>query len=757
MNLTSDLIPRVCSHASGVEPAIVQTFLGRLEADYLAAFDPPAIAAHLLALMKLSDENPVQILLQHRPRGGVECVVLAFDHPFEFSSISGVMAGTGFSIESSDAFTLPRVKSPRTPTRRRNAPLRRRDPMTDPVILDYFLGTLLGPLTDFDQWAQLFTPAIVEAMRLLDQNQDETTHRAKRLVNERVTRWLKARRESNAPTARPLSLNVAVEQLPRSTRLRLRAPDTPAFLYALSTALSLHGLQINKTRARTVEGNVANEIDVVDRHGQPLSDPDAVRQLRRSVLLTLQFAYFLDKSPDPFTALQRFDELSRQIGQMPDAGNWLEVLGNPLAMTDLAKVLGASNFLWEDFIRFKADALLPALQRRVRGQELCPPSRSLPLRLEQALAGIKDFEQQRIRLNEFKDRELFLIDLDHILAEENPDSAFQILSERLVFLAENLVAAACRLVHAELVRLYGKPRDARRAPVGFAVFGLGKLGGVALGYASDIELLFLFEADGTTGGGMRGSLGNGEFFAILTRETCNYILAKREGIFQVDLRLRPFGNSGPLAISKRDFADYYGSGGQSHEFERLSLVRLRWIAGDSKLGFEVEQLRDKVLYEGRALDPKSVWEVSCKMRNQHAKGAKFNSKHSAGALADLEQTVQLLQVMHAKEAPQIRTPRLHEAMHGLRRAGILSAREFDELMSAYQFMRRLINAQRMLRGSARDLLLPDEDSDELVHLARRMRYVSEDDDQPGSMLLRDFQQNTRTVRRFIKQRLGRVT
>ncbi|MGD0460992.1 MAG: hypothetical protein ABSB74_00745 [Tepidisphaeraceae bacterium] len=752
MNLTSDQVARVCSHASGVEAGIVQTFLGRLEPDYLGAFDPPTIATHLLALLKLSDEKPAQILLQRLHRGVIECVVLAFDHPFEFSSICGVMAGTGFSIESSDAFTLPRVKSAGARSRRRDPLPRRRDPMSDPVILDHFLGTLLGPLTDFDKWAELFTPALLEAMRLLDQKQEEMAQRAKQLVNERVTRWLKVRRQSNPHTSPPLSLDVAVEQLPRSTRLRLRAPDTPAFLYALSTALSLHELQINKTRARTAEGSAVDEIDVVDRNGQPLSDPDALQQLRRSVLLTLQFAYFLDKSPDPFTALQRFDELSRQIVQMPRAGHWLEVLGNPLTMTDLAKVLGASNFLWEDFIRFKADALLPVLQRRERGQEFCPALASLPRRLEEALAGIKDFEQQRIHLNEFKDRELFLIDLEHILAEENPDSAFQILSERLVFLAENLVAAASRFVYVELVRLYGMPRDTRGDPVGFAVLGLGKLGGVALGYASDIELLFLFESDGATSGGTRGSLDNGEFFSILARETGHSILAKREGIFQVDMRLRPFGASGPLAISKRDFAQYYGPEGQSHEFERLALVRLRWIAGDSKLGFEIERLRDKLLYEGPPLDPKPVWEISRKMRLQHAKAGKINSKHSPGALGDLEQTIQLLQLTHAKEAPQLRTPRLHEAMHALRRAGILSAEEFEDLLLAYQFLRRLINAQRMLRGSARDLFLPEKDSDELVHLARRMRYVSDDDS--GATILRGFKRHTANIQRFIRECFG---
>jgi glutamate-ammonia-ligase adenylyltransferase len=754
MNLISDLFNHVSSHVPGVDPAIVQAFLVRVEADYLATFDPKIIAGHLVALMKLSDENPVQILLHPRERGLIECVVLAFDHPFEFSSISGLMAGTGFSIESSDAFTLPRVKSSRPPRRRQDLPLRRRDPMKDPVILDYFRGNLLGPVEDFESWAKLFTPAIIETIHLLDQPQEESTNRAKRLVNERVTQWLKARHQASAPSTRLVSLDVTVQQLPRSTRLLMRAPDTPAFLYALSTALSLHGLQIVKTRARTLEGNAVNEIDIVDRNDQPLVDPQALEQLQRSVLLTLQFAYFLQDSPDPFTALQRFDELSRQIVQIPEAGQWLEVLANPLTMTDLAKVLGASHFLWEDFIRFKADALLPVFQRRVRGQELCPPARSLPLRLEQALAGVTDFEQQRIQLNQFKDRELFLIDLDHILAEDNPDSAFQLLSERLVFLAENLVAAACRLVQAELVRLYGRPRNAGRSACGLAVFGLGKLGGVALGYASDIELLYVYEIDGTTSGGTRGSLDNGEFFAILARETRNSILAKSEGIFQVDLRLRPFGDSGPLAISKRQFAAYYGSDADAHEFERLALVRLRWIAGDPKLGFAVEQMRDELLYEGKPLDGRSVWQISGKMRLQHAKSGKFNSKHSRGALADLEQTVQLLQVMHAGQAPQLRTPRLQEAMHGLRRAGVFSAQEFDQLMAAYQFMRRLINAQRMLRGSARDLFLPAEDSDELIHLARRMRYAPEDGGDPGAMLLRDFQRHTLAVRRFIKRRFN---
>jgi [glutamine synthetase] adenylyltransferase / [glutamine synthetase]-adenylyl-L-tyrosine phosphorylase len=746
MALNSELIDRILHRTPRLDRGDVATFLERVEPEYLGAFEPAAIAGHLQALARLSHEHPVEVLLNHNRDGLVDCVVLAFDHPFEFSTITGIMAANGFDIERSDAFTLRKIKSAMRPANRRKPVIHRRDPMKDAVILDYFRGRLIGPAQDFEKWAGKFTNSIEEAIGLLEQSQQESIDRARRLVNERVTQSL-ARRKSSSRTM--VSLEVQIEQLKQATRLRLRAPDTPAFLYALSTALSLHGLQINKTRARTAEGTAIDEIDVVDQAGAPLTDAQTIQQVQRSVLLTLQFCYFLDRAPDPFTALQRFDDLARQIVRIPQAGQWLELLANPLSMMDLAKLLGASNFIWEDFIRFDVDVLLPVLQRRVRGEEICPPARALPLRLERSLAGAKDFEDERKRLNEFKDRELFLIDLDHILAEENPDEAFRILSERLVFLAENLLAAASRRVYAELVRLYGRPRNEKNDETRFAIFGLGKLGGVALGYASDIELLFLFEDNGSTSGGSRGSLTNGEFFAILTRETTAYIQAKREGIFQVDLRLRPFGNGGPLASSESDFAAYYGPTGKAHAFEKLALVRLRWIAGNSLLGFKIEQLRDQLVYDGAPPDLAAIWEISAKMRQQHAAGGKYHAKHSDGALADLEQTVLLLQVLQAREAPQLRTPRLHEAMDGLRRAGIISAEEFERLLGAYQFLRRLINAQRMLRGSARDLFLPAEDSDELVHLARRMRYASET---PGRSLLRNFKSNIASVQKFMRKK-----
>jgi len=742
--------------------ALVQSLLDRFEPEYFQRFTPQTIAEHVKALTSLDAASPAAVAVTQHPDGIVRCMVAAFDHLFEFSAITGLLAAAGMDVEQCDALTLrPRQSTRqdrRDALRRRGLGLRRRDPALNAVILDHFQGRRIDPVGDFKAWARALENSILEVMRLIDEDDPQSSERGKRLVNERVTQWLRSRRRANPRLSGLVPIDVAIEPSTRGARLRLRAPDMPAFLYALGMALSLHGLQIHRTRARTSDGQAIDEIDVVEPHGKPLEGQDRIEQLRLSLLLTQQFCYFLDRAPDPLSALRRFEELSEKITRLPERKQWLDLLAGPLSMVDLAKVLGASDFLWEDVIRVHVDMLLPVLQCRARGCEVLQPGRSLPRRLAEALAGARNFDQERQRQNQFKDRELFLIEMDDILATEHPETAFAIFSEHLVQLAEALVTAAAQLVHTELLRLYGMPRIADGTNANWAIFGLGKLGGVALGYASDIEMLFMFDSPGRTSGGSRGSLENEEFYTIFTRETCAYIQAKREGIFEIDLRLRPFGKNGPLACSLERFTSYYGPGGPAHSFERMALTRLRWIAGNARLGHDVEQARDQLLYApGSALDLKSIWEITEKMRAERSGGRQLNSKYSPGALVDLETMVQMLQVLHAAHAPQLQTPRLTDAIASLHRAGILNAAEFDELMGGYQFLRRLINAQRMLRGTARDLLLPAAKSDELLHLARRMNYSSDQSDTDlRAILLEDFARHTKAVRGLIQRHLPRT-
>ncbi len=235
MTAPHDAIMSLCAD---LDAGAVESFLARLGSDYLDCFDPPVIAEHLHALVGLSGDAPVTLILRQSADGRNDCTVVAFDHPFEFSLIAGVLAGTGFGIESSDVFTLerPRVATPAPRHHKRRPILRRHDPLSEPVILDHFRGRLLGPLDEYASWSAVFRPALTGVVGLLDRGDEPSADRAKRLVNERVTQWLIVRCADNPGAAdmrsilQPIGIRIARESartrlyLPRRTRRPFSMP-----------------------------------------------------------------------------------------------------------------------------------------------------------------------------------------------------------------------------------------------------------------------------------------------------------------------------------------------------------------------------------------------------------------------------------------------------------------------------------------------------------------------------------------------------
>jgi len=794
-----------------VPAEVVERHLRRLPESYRKRFDAERMAIHLQAIHELSRDRPARAILEpDAPAPGrIRCTVAAFDHPFEFSLITGVLAGAGFHIDTGDVYTLPPPPegeadtAPERPSRRRSlsgrhAPGGRhgfsrtaatrtsRDPHAQPVIIDCFEGRLASPSDGvaFEdeqdvgksadtaagpdaKWLERTASRIEQVLAWLDEGSDASVQKAKQRVNEVVTERLARHLDQPASMLGVMqSIDLELEKRgPGRSRLTVTAQDTPAFLYALSNALSLRGLSIDAVRISSDPGQdrVVDEIDV----SYPRTVHVSSDSLRLSALLTKQFTYFLEQSADPFTALTRFERLTEDIGTDPsDADRWLTLLREPNTMRDLAKLLGASDFLWEDFIRGKYGRLLPLLERRRRGEPFAEPDFTIPQRVEATIDGAVGLAEQQDRLNKFKDQETFLLDLDHIL---NPAVGDRELGESLTLLAEQIVATSTALVYQDLVRSFGHPplhkadppkgNPLHRLPnhqLPYAVFGLGKLGGVALGYASDIELMYVYAGDpnARTTGGKRDPISAVEFFDTLTQEASQFIRTKRAGIFEVDMRLRPYGEKGPPATNIELFEKYYGPGGEAHPFERLALVRLRWLAGNPVIGYEVEKLRDRYVYDGAetVLDLPELWELWDRMKGERLSSrSTYNAKYSPGAMTDLEGTVQLLQVAHAGQAPQLRQPRLTIALDTLQLAGVVDADAYADLRGAYDFYRRLINALRMLRGSADDLFLPERESQDFTHLARRMGY------RPGrtGVLLDDFQAHADAVRRFIKSRFDR--
>jgi len=734
-----------------VDPALTREHYARLSDEYWERFDLDAIAVQLAALARLTPEHPAEVVVRRAEDGAIECTVMAFDYPFEFSLITGVLSGMGLSIQSGDIFTYARAASDtqaQTPDQyyeRRIAlnPLRRRR------IIDHFSGQ--APIAEpFEQWTARLSARMTEIMQWLEQGTPDAATRAKQRVNEWVTEQLVRQRAASQPVLYPVEIQTD-QDLPDCTRIKVVAQDTPAFLYSLTTALSLHGISIERVRIRTIHGRVEDEIEFTDLSGRPVRDAERLNQVKLSVLFTKQFTYFLDKAPDPYKALARFEQMMEDILRLPERGQWLEYLSNPRALQDLARLLGASDYIWEDFIRLQYEALLPILQPHVGGRRLLEPVETLPARLAQILAGAATFAEQRRRLNEFKDRELYLIDLDHIL---NPRAGFRALTERLTRLAETVTRAAAEIVHAELARRHGRPRTVGGLEARYALLGLGKFGGAALGYASDIEVLFVYSDQGETDGPER--ITNDEFYGRLAEEFARFIEAKREGIFHVDLRLRPHGNAGPRACSLESFCRYYGPGGPAHSLERLALVRLRAVGGDAGLGRQVERLRDEFIYATTSIQLPELRDFRLRQYADKRRADGYNAKFSPGALVDLENAVQILQVMYAGREPALRTPLTHEALAALERAGVLAPEEFARLSAAYDFLRQLINGLRMLRGSARALFLPPAGSEEFLHLARRMGYEERNEFRPEQQLSLEFELRTAAVRAFVEKHFGRA-
>ncbi|MBU2497800.1 MAG: hypothetical protein KKE57_02760, partial [Proteobacteria bacterium] len=339
------------SACPGVEEAFLTEHLARLSDRYFASFEERDLYRHVTGLARLSPQTPVEVLLDPRRDGSLDCTVLAFDYPWEFSLLAGILAGMGFSVDSGDVFTYGRVRE-RPVEVGVSKGLTAREGMEDSLqrrrIVDHFTGSVETSLA-LRSWAVELREKLQTVIGLLERGGEESVKEAKQRVNEMVVKRLAQLHQDARPPLYPVQMEINNEAA-SFTRLKVTSEDTPAFLYALSTALSLHDISIEHVRIRTIHGRVEDELDLVDSHGRKIEDPPTLDRVRFSVLLTKQFTYFLGKAPDPLAALQRFEHLLGEILRKPAQQDWLELLTNADALQDLARLLGASDFLWEDFI-----------------------------------------------------------------------------------------------------------------------------------------------------------------------------------------------------------------------------------------------------------------------------------------------------------------------------------------------------------------------------------------------------------------------
>ena len=282
------------------------------------------------------------------------------------------------------------------------------------------------------------------------------------------------------------------------------------------------------------------------------------------------------------------------------------------------------------------------------------------------------------------------------------------VSDRLTDTAELILQYALDTAYAEQAQRYGEPMGsdgAARREAGFAIIGYGKLGGLELGYGSDLDLIFLHESLGnprTTSGPQ--SVENRVFFARLVQRLINFVSVQtRHGrLYEVDTRLRPNGRAGALVSSMSAFQAYQTS--KAWVWEHQALLRSRAVAGATSVREAFERFRrDVLVHHVNRSDIKSeIVRMRARMRNELSRSGsgEFDLKQDAGGIADIEFIIDYWVLSHSAECPDlVEFPDKVRQLEALVRNDLISAEQADRVRSIYL----------ALRASAHELALIESD------------------------------------------------
>lgn len=287
----------------------------------------------------------------------------------------------------------------------------------------------------------------------------------------------------------------------------------------------------------------------------------------------------------------------------------------------------------------------------------------------------------------------------------------------LTTLAEVLLDAALERVYRTQCARFGVPRSADGEPQRLVVLALGKLGSFELNFSSDIDLIFAFPRSGDTDGKER-PLGNEQFFLRVAQRLIHTLSEHTEDgfVFRVDMRLRPFGNSGALTATFDQLEDYYQSYGR--DWERFAFIRARVVAGDMAAGAELLERLRPFVYR-RYLDFAalvSLREIKARiaqdLRGKRADPDKNDIKRGWGGIRELEFIVQAFQLLRGAAHPELQSGAILTLLPRLNALALLSAPACESLERAYRFLRTVENRLQASRDQQTHTL-PSDPGDRL--------------------------------------------
>ncbi|MDA0832210.1 MAG: glutamine synthetase adenylyltransferase [Planctomycetota bacterium] len=724
---TDEPLEQKPSRSTEDDSALPPPLLG-IEPSYTLVFSPEEIRDHATLFERLSDANPMEVTIGKLDDGTWRMTTVGYDCAGKLSVICGHLFIYGCDIVDGHLFVLPTGNE-------------YKDGAATPTASGRSLSGRGKFISAFTVKPPVDRQTDAVWMRLRDDLCD--VMRMQQEGKRKEVQGILAKRAAEAvvdavglpESLLPVEVEIDNETSASHTLLRIRAEDTIGFLYELTNALAISGIHSVRVVIQSIGKRIDDTLWVTDHLGDKITDPKKQREVRTAIVLIKHFTHLLPRSPNPETALLQFQGFLEQLFDRDDWVADIASLENTQVLDALAQLLGVSNFLWEDFLRLQHDNLFPVV-KDVDALKQRKPRSELESGLEHDLADAKSPEDKRKCLNAWKDREMFRTDMRHILELVDEFGEF---SEELTDVAEATVDAAYRICNDELAARYGQPQLENGMPNRLCICALGKCGGRELGYASDIELMFVYDDSGKTAG--PEIITAAEYYIKLVETFSQAIQSRSEGIFHIDLRLRPYGRAGSLAVAREAFEQYFRPDGPAWPYERQALVKLRPISGDLAFGQEIVDLRDRLVFTGEPFDVNSMRAMRERQLRQLVTAGTINAKLTEGGLVDCEYLVQGLQISYGHRDPALRETNTLKAMNALRATGILSEDNFEKLRDGYIFQRHLIDALRMVRGNAWDLTVPPPQSEEFLFLARRLGYQSKVDE-----LQDDLQRHNEQIR-----------
>ena len=364
-------------------------------------------------------------------------------------------------------------------------------------------------------------------------------------------------------------------------------------------------------------------------------------------------------------------------------------------------------------------------------------------------------------MRSFRNEEFLRIALNDIYGHTPQGQTTQQLS----LVADVCLQQAVEIARKELMERYGLPccegEDNTFHEAAFAIVGMGKLGGMELNYHSDLDIIFIYEGDGKT----RPAEGadperfraqtNQQYFVRLAQRIISVLtLRTQEGyVYEIDTRLRPSGNQGPLVSSLPAYREYHE--GSAAPWERQALIKARVVVGPPDLAASYEVLTAEIVYEHPLPEnlKKEIYRLRQRMEKELGKenAEHRNIKTGRGGMVDVEFIAQYLQLRHGRENISLRCRNTVEALERLRNENLISKMDCENLVSGYKFLRRLENKLRLVHDQSINQLTSEPAY--IAKLARHLGY-SDSTGQPEQLFKQEYAKTTQTIRDIFERILN---